>query len=198
MLKKEKSLARPWGSASISAEKRQARESTPDADDERSTCTWWNQRDHQTNTAPDSTRNTVQTYHSNKMDSPLIRTWADQSTSRPPHNPVGAPRHTAEADTNITRSVPTAEQEDVLRVRPQRTPIRQKLRSAHCQQTAHCTSPARSTTPRPQHPTRRRPSPTCPPRPGLAVLHRAPPSSHRTRGTKRRTHTITHKQYRSW
>jgi hypothetical protein len=34
MLKKEKSLARPWGSASISAEKRQARESTPDLDDD--------------------------------------------------------------------------------------------------------------------------------------------------------------------
>ena len=154
-----KPLARPWGSTctSISAEKRQARESTPDADDERAKCIWWSQHDPQTNTIPDGARNAAQTYQINKMDSPLIRTWADQSTNRPPHNSVGA-RRTAEADTNTTRSVPTAEPEDALWVRPQRTPNRQKLLSAQSQQTAHCTPLARSTTPRPQHPTRRRPS----------------------------------------
>ena len=85
-----------------------------------------------------------------------MRSWADQSTSRPPHNSAGAPRPNAEADTNITRGVSTAEPEDALRVRPQRTLTRQKFRPAQCQQTAHCTPLARSTTLRPQHQMHRR------------------------------------------
>ena len=153
-----KPLARPWGSASTSsAERRQAREPTPDADDERYACSWNHHGpDPQKNTVPDNPRTNAQTYHSHKMDSPLMRSWADQSTSRPPHNSAGAPCPNAEAETNITRSVSTFEPEGALRVPPQRTLIRQKFRPAQCQQTAHCTPPVRSTTLRPQQPMHRR------------------------------------------
>ena len=128
--KKAKPPARSWGSAPTSAGKRQAREPTPDLEDAPNIEHWWNQLGPQTNTVPDTARNNAQTYHIDKRDSALIRTWADQNTSRPPPNPIGATRPKAEADTNTTRGVPKAEPEDALRVRPQRTPIRQKIKPA--------------------------------------------------------------------
>ena len=70
--------------------RRQARESTPDADDERYA---WNPHgpDPQEDTELDNPRTNVQTHHNHKMDSPLIsdheltRVPSDHLTTQPGH-----------------------------------------------------------------------------------------------------------------
>ena len=107
--------------------KKQARDSTPALDDERyAWCPY--DPDPQWDSKPDSDpRANIRTHQTDKMDSALI---TDQRTIRPTQNAAGAPRSKTEADTNLLRGVSTAEPEDALRVRPQRTPNRQKLRPA--------------------------------------------------------------------
>ena len=129
-----KPLARPWGYASISAEKRQAREPTPDLDDERSTSTWWNQYDPQTNTVPDSARDNTQTYRPQKGDPALISGGAGYSSDSTLQTATKAPRLKSEANMNKHRCVSTAVPDNALRVSPQRTSTRGKNRPAHCQQ----------------------------------------------------------------
>jgi hypothetical protein len=126
-------LDRSWGPAPISARRKQAREPTPDLEDAPDLREWWNQLGCQMKAEADAARNNARTCHTDKRDSPLISGGAGYNSDTLQTAPK-APRSTPVADMNKRRCVSTAVPENALRVSPQRTPTREKYRTAHCQQ----------------------------------------------------------------
>ena len=130
-------LDRSWAPTPISARRKQAREPTPDLEDAPDSREWWSQLGSRMRAeavaVAAAARNNARMRHTDKRDHALTSGGAGYSSDTLQTAPK-APRSTPVAVTNEIRCVSTAVPEDALRVSPQRTPTREKYRTAHCQQ----------------------------------------------------------------